>query len=186
MSDSTTHLVRRHLDNDPSAFGQLVGRYYQLVFSVCMHVTGHRQDAEDALQETFTRVARALPLWDDSRPIEPWLVTIARNRCRSLLSRRRPLYSLTIAAEPESNDAELEQSANVLAEEIRLAVESFPDKHREAFRLFHEHQLTYQEIADRLNCPLGTVKTWVRRARRDLIGRLRQRDVLGEAVQDAV
>lgn len=186
MSDSTTHLVRRHLENDPSAFGQLVRRYYRLVFSVCMHVTGHRQDAEDALQETFTRVARSLPFWDDSRPIEPWLVTIARNRCRTMVARRRQVYSLAVAAEPQSNEAELERSASVLAEEISLAVEALPRNHREAFRLFHEHQLSYQEIADRLDCPLGTVKTWVRRARRELIGRLRQREVFEEAVRDAM
>lgn len=186
MSDSTTHLVRRYLENDPSAFGQLVGRYYKLVFSVCMHVTGHRQDAEDALQETFSRVARALPVWDDSRPIEPWLVTIARNRCRTLVARRRVLYPLFAAAEPESNEVELERSASVLAEEISLAIEHLPENHREAFRLFHEHQLSYQEIAERLDCPLGTVKSWVRRARRELIGRLRERDVFAEAVQDEV
>lgn len=186
MNDSTAHLVRRYLDNDPSAFGQLVRRYYNLVFGVCMRVTGHRQDAEDALQETFTRVARALPVWDETRPIEPWLITIARNRCRTLVARRRPLYPLFVVAEPESHAVERERSASVLAEEIGLAIEGLPKNHRDAFRLFHEHQLTYQEIADRLGCPLGTVRTWVRRARLELIEILRERDVFAEAEQDEV
>ncbi len=186
MTDSTSHLVRRYLENDPSAFSQLVRRYHQLVFQVCMRITGHQQDAEDALQETFTRVARALPVWDASRPIEPWLITIARNRCRSLLARRRPLCSLAVAAEPESNAAELERSARVLAEEIGLAIERLPENHRRAFRLFHEEQATYQEIAAELGCPLGTAKTWVRRARVELIGRLQQRDVFREADADAM
>lgn len=185
MSESTTaHLVRRYLENDPSAFGQLVHRYHSLVFRVCLRLTGHQQDAEDALQETFTRVARFLPAWDDSRPMEPWLVTIASNRCRTLLARQRPLFPLNAAAEPPSHQAQLEQSASALAEEIGLAIEALPRNPREAFRLFHEQQLSYQQIAQRLDCPLGTAKTWVRRARREIIERLREREVIAEAMPD--
>ncbi|WP_203329045.1 RNA polymerase sigma factor [Candidatus Laterigemmans baculatus] len=180
MSDSTPFLVRRYLDDDPSAFAQLVGRYQDRVFRLCFRMLGHRQDAEDATQETFTRVARHLRGWDAGRPIEPWLLAIAGNRCRTLLSRRRLTLPLLAAAEPASDATEAERQAEQLEEEVHVALAGLRPQHRQAFLLFHRSELSYAEIAERMECPVGTVKTWVHRARVDLIRQLRQREVLAE------
>jgi RNA polymerase sigma-70 factor, ECF subfamily len=178
MSESPHLLVRRYLESDPAAFSGLVQRYQDLVFRLCYRMLGHRQDAEDATQETFTRMARSLHGWDEQRPLEPWLLKIAGNRCRTLLSRRRRHYSLCDAAEPPCDVADQRQAARQLDEELQRALATMRPEHRDAFLLFHHGELSYGEIAERLGCPLGTVKTWVHRARTELISQLRQRDVL--------
>jgi RNA polymerase sigma-70 factor, ECF subfamily len=71
--------------------------------------------------------------------------------------------------------------ARQLAEELNLALEELRPEYRDAFVLFHEQELSYAEIGAALSCPLGTVKTWVHRARRELIAALKNRGVFGEA-----
>ena len=70
------------------------------------------------------------------------------------------------------------QAAKNLAEEVELALADVRSEYREAFVLFHEHELSYAEIGAILDCPLGTVKTWVHRARKELIERLQRRGVV--------
>ena len=180
VSEPTDLLVRRYLNEDASAFSLIVRRYQDIVFHLCFRMLGHRQDAEDAVQETFTRVARHLDGWDAHRPIEPWLLTIAGNRCRTLLSRRRPSLPLLDSAEPATDAAEQQRHADVLGEEVQLALAGLREQHREAFLMFHQSQLSYVDIAEKMGCPVGTVKTWVHRARTELIQRLREREVLVE------
>jgi len=190
MNASNATLAKQVQGDDPAAFAQLFGRYHALVFSVCLNFLGHRQDAEDATQETFSRVARYLHRWDPQRPLEPWLIAIAGNRCRTALSRRSQTRPLTMApdasgldqiASGAAADAWVEQnSADVLREELTLAMQRLPSNHRRAFQLFHEQCLPYAEIAERMDCPLGTVKTWVHRARQKLVQALIEREVISD------
>ena len=69
-------------------------------------------------------------------------------------------------------------SSNHLAEEVHRALRRLRDEYRQAFLLFHEQELSYAEIGAAMGCPLGTVKTWVHRARRELIAVLRKRGIL--------
>ncbi len=184
MTESNAVLAQQYRQNDESAFAKLVGRHHSLVFRVCLRILGHRQDAEDATQETFSRVARYLDRWDSKRPLEPWLVAIAGNRCRTLMARKKSFQPLTACTEPASFDATDQQAADSLREELDLALCQLPDSQRDAFLLFHEHSLSYGEIAEVLDCPLGTVKTWVHRARGKIIDQLRQREVV--AASEAV
>ncbi len=79
-----------------------------------------------------------------------------------------------------SDDAVEVANAKTLAEEIELALTTLRAEYRQAFLLFHQHELSYAEISATLDCPLGTVKTWVHRARRELIARLAERGVVQE------
>ncbi|TWU41985.1 RNA polymerase sigma factor [Novipirellula artificiosorum] len=181
MEDSTALLIERYRQNDPTAFTQLVSRYHSLVFGVCMRCLRHRQDAEDVTQETFSRVARYLDRWDTRRPIEPWLATIAGNRCRTYLSRHRSPIVSPLPIEPAGTHAEHQIAEQTLREEIGLALSQQPANHRMAFRLFHDQAMNYAEIAERLDCPIGTAKTWVHRARTGLMQQLVAREVLAGA-----
>jgi RNA polymerase sigma-70 factor (ECF subfamily) len=107
-------------------------------------------------------------------------LAIAGNRCRTLLSRkmRRPPPSALIE-EPTDRGAG-DEPARRLGEELKLAMRTLREEYRQAFVLFHEQELSYAEIAAALDCPVGTVKTWVHRARRELIDRLRERGMLAE------
>jgi RNA polymerase sigma-70 factor (ECF subfamily) len=158
----------------------LVECYQSQVFGLCYRMLANREDAEDATQETFVRVFKSLQHWDAAREFDPWLFAIAGNRCRTMLVRRgrRPASTPLIENLPDTSP-DL-QAAQNLAEEVALALEDIREEYRQAFLLFHQQELSYSEIAAALDCPVGTVKTWVHRARRELIERLRHREVVSE------
>ena len=175
---STSLLIQRHRQSDPNAFRELVDRYHSLVFGVCLKFMRHRQDAEDATQETFTRFAKYLAKCDATRPLEPWLVAIAANRCRTLLSRRNSVSSSELVQEASICQTTQPPSETALREEVTLALSRQPANHRLAFEMFHESAMSYAEIATQLNCPIATAKTWVHRARVSLVNTLVEREVV--------
>ena len=94
---------------------------------------GQREDAEDATQETFLRVVRNLHRWDPTRAFEPWLLTIAGNRCRTRLAKRmRRPSTLTLDYPVEDQSVELAR-AKLLNEEIDLALKHVRKEYRQAF-----------------------------------------------------
>jgi RNA polymerase sigma-70 factor (ECF subfamily) len=152
----------------------LVERFQADVFSICYRLLSHSHDAEDVTQEVFLRVFRSLGRWDASRPLRPWLLGIAVNRCRTWAGRR--------AKNPESADYLHEtpdhrpgdDSAELRAE-IRTAVDRLRDDYREVFVLFHEAGQSYEEISLTIGRPVGTIKTWLHRARIEVLDHLRSR-----------
>jgi RNA polymerase sigma-70 factor, ECF subfamily len=180
LVDEVRALVRRSLAGEQTAMLALVERFQGQVYGLCYRMLGQRQDAEDMAQETFVRALRNLHQWDAQREFLPWLLAIAGNRCRSLLAQRmrRPRFTPMVEQLPDRQpDA---QPARHLGEELKLALGHLRQEYRQAFLLFHEQELSYAEIGDALGCPLGTVKTWVHRARRELIAALRNRGAFGE------
>jgi RNA polymerase sigma-70 factor (ECF subfamily) len=180
VSDELKCLVRRCLDGQAVAQIDLVQRFQGPVFGFCMSMLRQRQDAEDCTQETLIRVLKNLHRWDSTRKFEPWLFTIAGNRCRTRLARRgrQPVvHSLDV---PVADDWELRRDAALLSEEVDLALEGLRSEYREVFTRFHRCQMSYEEISEAMGIPLGTVKTWVHRARRDIVARLLKRGVVEE------
>jgi RNA polymerase sigma-70 factor (ECF subfamily) len=139
---------------------------------------GQRQDAEDAAQETFVRVLKNLHRWDAGRDFEPWLLAIAGNRCRTALSKRQRRSGVqTLADDNVAGPCEDLQASRGMAEEVQLAMNGLRDDYREAFVLFHEQELSYAEISEIMSCPIGTVKTWIHRARLEMMQFLRGRGI---------
>jgi RNA polymerase sigma-70 factor (ECF subfamily) len=178
LPDNMRELVRRCLEDDEQAIVELVDHYRGQVFGLCYRMLGHRQDAEDVTQESFVRVLRSLGNWDSERDFLPWLLAIAGNRCRTLLAVRTRQPAMSPLVEQVSNAEDRSDETSQLAEEVERALEHLRAEYRQAFVLFHHHELSYAEIGEMLNCPLGTVKTWVHRARRELIAQLKDRGVL--------
>ena len=177
MSAEDAALVRRCLRGDDVAVRALVERFQAEVFGLCVRMLRHRQDAEDITQEVFLRIFRSLRSWDASRPLRPWIASIAVNRCRTWLVQRarRPEladYLHEVAAGPAADDAA------ELAAEIEAAVADLRPDYRAAFVLFHEQGQTYEDIATTLDRPVGTVKTWLHRARLEVLERLRRRGMV--------
>ncbi|MBN1855017.1 MAG: sigma-70 family RNA polymerase sigma factor [Pirellulales bacterium] len=185
MPSTLQSLVDACLVGDSTATAAFVARFRGPVFGLCYRILGHREDAEDMAQETLVRALRSLDRWDRDRPFEPWLLAIAGNRCRTLLARRyhRPKMQSDVSelADPRPDV----NAAKFLAEEIELALSKVREEYRRAFLLFHERHLSYEQIGQVLDCPLGTVKTWVHRARKEIVSQLHSRGVVHEQ-RDAV
>ena len=178
MSDDLCTLVDRCVAGEQAAMLDLVERFRGQIFGLCYRMLGQRQDAEDMTQETFIRVLKNIHRWDQDRPIEPWLLAIAGNRCRTKLASRKRKPPMSPLIEHLPDERPDEQAGANLAEEVNLVLKDLREQYRQAFLLFHEQQLSYIEIGAALDCPVGTAKTWVHRARRELAGKLRDRGIV--------
>src|SRR5262249_53390479 len=156
----------------------LIERYQGVVFGLCYRMLSHRQDAEDVAQETFLRALRSITGFDTTRPLRPWLLEIAANRCRTALSRRaRRLPTAPPATEDRPDHRPSLADPDDLAGELERGLQALRPEYRMVFILFHEQNLSYDEIAATVSRPIGTVKTWLHRARAQLAEDLTRRGV---------
>jgi len=170
-------IVRACLAGSEAAYRQLVSRYQRPVFSLAMRVLRQAEDAEDVVQETFVRVFKALDRYDQARPFSTWLFTIAARLCIDHL-RRRKMKTFSIFGKDSESDEDrvidLEDPGprpdDVVAgwedeTRVQALVDSLPPHYRIVVALRHQHDLSYEEIAEALKLPLGTVKARIHRAR---------------------
>lgn len=178
MACEVAELVRQCLAGDEAAVRQFVERFQQVVFGLCLRMLGHRHDAEDATQETLLRAVRNLHRWDPTRPLLPWLLAIAGNRCRTALEQRARRPRMTDI--PPDTLAQPDNAVRELGEELKHAVDQLREDYQTTFRLFYQQQLNCAEISEFMGVPEGTVKTWLHRARRELVERLERRGITPE------
>jgi RNA polymerase sigma-70 factor (ECF subfamily) len=170
-------LARTASRGDKKAFGQLVDLHKRAVFGLCVRLLRDHEDARDAAQETFARAYASIEGYDPTQPFAPWVLRIARNHCLDQLRRRLPAsQQVALDAEPgEGPPRELPDPGAVrgddaierrqLAGALEAAVAALPPNYREVVHLFHVEHLSYKEIAATLDVPIGTVMTWLHRAR---------------------
>jgi len=179
VADQEAVLVRRCLRGEAEAVQSLVSRFQPEVFGLCVRLLNHRHDAEDVTQEVFLRVFRSLRRWDSARPLKPWIMGIAVNRCRTWMTQRARRPELvdylhdTAPARPTEDTTEL-------AGEIHAALGALRLEYRSVFVMFHEQGHPYEDIAAALGRPVGTIKTWLHRARLEVLDRLRRRGMISE------
>ncbi len=162
-------LVDRLVSRDQAALGELHDRYARVVYAMALKISGSPGEAEDVTIDTFWQVWQQANRYDPVRgSVGAWICTIARSRALDRLrtQRRSPLIAtdeppervdLTIDEDPEQDVFLAERSAIV-----RSALGELSDSQREAIELAFYHGLSHAEIADRLNEPLGTIKTRIR------------------------
>jgi RNA polymerase sigma-70 factor (ECF subfamily) len=170
-------LVEALRAGDPGAPRLLVERFQGVVFGLCLRMMGHRHDAEDVMQEAFLRALRGLPGFDRDRPLRPWLLGIAANRCRTALARRGRRPAPIDLADDRADHRPGLADPDDLAGELGRALERLRPEYRLVFALFHEQGLPYEEIGHAIGRPIGTVKTWLHRARAQLADDLARRGV---------
>jgi RNA polymerase sigma factor (sigma-70 family) len=154
---------------DDAAFEALYDRYHRNLLAFCRHMVGSREEAEDVLQHTFLAAYRSLPD-DDGVRVKPWLYTVARNRCLSVLRARRDAVALEedVVAGTEGLVAEVDRRADLRA--LVRDVQRLPPDQREALLLFELGDSSHEEIATILGVRKEKVKALVFQARETLMG----------------
>jgi RNA polymerase sigma factor (sigma-70 family) len=169
---------------DASALEDLYARYGRLAFSLAVRITAVPETAEEVVQEVFLAAWRSAATYQASRAsARTWLLSITHHRAVDAVRRRAarvqqaPL-ELQIR-DPEVADVWTEVSRTLDAEQVRKALRELPAEQRESIDLAYFHGLTYPEIAERMNVPLGTVKSRLR------LGLAKLRSLLREAAPSA-
>jgi RNA polymerase sigma-70 factor (ECF subfamily) len=167
---------------DKRAFETLVRRYKTDAFMVAFGFVGIAEDARDLSQEAFIKAYRARARFDESRPFYPWLYRILKNHCLNFVQRNR--RNLSIDAEDFHREIACSRPTpldNVETEErkqiVHAAIARLSDDHREIIVLKTFKELSYKEIADVLEVPVGTVMSrlfYARQALRALIEEFEQ------------
>jgi len=166
-------LVAATLAGRGEAFGTLVERYERAVYNLCLRTMRDAEEAADATQETFLKAFRALRTFKPEAKFSTWIFAIAYHACCDRLARRKRYGAAEL---PERADPapgpEAQTVARDRAQVLRTAIETLPEKYRIAITLYHLQGRHYDEIAEVLDLPMGTVKTHLFRAKELLRKRL--------------
>ena len=182
-------LVERFRGGDVSAFNEIVRRYQDRIYTLCFRWLGKVQGAEDVSQEIFLALHRSLPGFRGDARLSTWVFKVALNHCRNrrmYRSRRGWGRHDALGPDPDGERRELEiedpargqEEAVVANEEARQVIDALSelgDEHRQVLLLRDIEDLPYEEIAEVLGLPEGTVKSRIHRARLELATILRQR-----------
>ncbi|MBI4478166.1 MAG: sigma-70 family RNA polymerase sigma factor [Acidobacteria bacterium] len=175
-------LIERCLRGDQQAWEAIVRQYWRKVFNVAYKFVGKHDEAEDLAQDVFLKIFRSLETFDRRANFQTWLISVSRNLCidyyRSV-RRERETIDRDINAEdlsPVSTDIGQQRRMERLdlASELRAALQTLPPALRSAVLMRDIQDLSYQEIAERLQLPEGTVKSRINRGRKELARQLRR------------
>lgn len=189
---SDQEVVERARRGREAAFRELIRRYERPVFSLVYRLVRDRERAEDLSQDTFIKVLNAIDRYDPSYKFSSWIFKIAHNTALDELRRKQP-DALSIHGSPHASTAdELEATAltpasadetpeefaasREIGAQIEEAIGTLRAEYRTAILLCHVEGRPYEEVAQIMDVPLGTVKTYIHRARNELrkqLGHLR-------------
>jgi RNA polymerase sigma-70 factor (ECF subfamily) len=169
-------LIEQCLSGDQAAWEIIVRQNWRKVFNVAYKFVGRHEEAEDLTQDIFLKIFKALKTFDRRANFQTWIISISRNLCidhyRSVRKERQTMAREvdTTELQPASRDRTPYASAEHqdLREQLRRALETLPLALRTAVVLRDLQELSYQEIADRLGLPEGTVKSRINRGRLEL------------------
>jgi RNA polymerase sigma-70 factor (ECF subfamily) len=175
-------LIERCLQGDQLAWDAVVLLYRRKVFNVAYKFVGRHDEAEDLTQDIFLKVFKSLGSFDRRANFQTWLISVSRNLCidhyRSVRQERQTIdrgvdpNELSPVAREPGPIAWLEQQDRV--ELLREALAALPESLRGAVVMRDIQELSYQEIADRLHLPEGTVKSRINRGRAELARQIRR------------
>ncbi len=153
------------------AFESLLTAYQDKVFRLCYSMLGDRAQAEDAAQDSFLRIWKSMDRYRGDSALGTWIFSVTRNVCLTAISKRASYKSSPVeevdraAPEPPSSERDM----------LRL-VQQLPDNYRQVVMLFYMEDRSYEEVARLLGLPIGTVKTYLHRARKQLVTMVEEAD----------
>jgi len=173
---SIDETIQRAADGDEAAWDIIVRTYWRKVFNVAYRFVGTYDEAEDLTQDIFLKVFRSLGTFDRRANFQTWLISVSRNLCidRYRSGRRdreifaREIDAATVQAESATPSAQARIETQDRIGLLREALRTLSPALRSAVLLRDIHELSYQEIADRLGIAEGTVKSRINRGRTEL------------------
>ena len=179
-------LIQKAKNGDQDAFGQLVVAHQNKVYSLCVHMLGSREEAEDLAQEAFLKAWRSLDTFHGESSFATWMHRLTTNICLDYLRRQTRRQNISVAVSLDDEEAVLPEPADrgsdpqqVLERHekqrsLERHLREMPEHHRRALLMREVAGMSYQEIADAMQMDLGTVKSRIARAREALRKRLLQ------------
>jgi RNA polymerase sigma-70 factor, ECF subfamily len=160
--------IRTHIDAKryTEAFELVLGQYQNKVFRLACSILGNQSVAEEAAQEIFVRIWRALPGYRGMASISTWVYAIARNTSLSAL--KTASAHRTISLDEARVRIAVPPREEARGPDLTRLVAQLPRKYREVITLFYMEERSYKEVARLLDLPMGTVKTYLHRAKKHL------------------
>ena len=171
MQETDQTLISSHLEGDRAAFDRLVVKYHRPIYQFLYRMLGTRERSEDLVQETFVRAFRSMGKFDGRSRFSTWLFSIAINRIRTHLGKKRPEVPLEHAGQiqsPETGDSWTRRHLNAALAEL-------PEGYRNVVIMHDVLGMEHREIAEARGCSVGTSKSQLHKARAKLRGLLGRR-----------
>lgn len=177
VKETDSELISQAKLGEDKAYDKLLNKYRNSVYNLVFRMVRDVQEAEDLTQEAFIKAFNSLAQFNEEYAFSTWLYKIATNNCIDFF-RKRKLQTLSLDKPIQYKDSEIQQEIpdtdlnpekTILAKErsaiIREAIDTLPEKYHSAIILRHSEEKSYEEIAEILNLPIGTVKARIFRAR---------------------
>lgn len=167
-------LARRLKERDSNVIGELYDRYGRIAYTLILRIVRDQAVAEDLVQESFLRIWNRAQAFDAERgALGPWILTVARNQALDYIrSVQGRVWSGMVSADNEHpgvfRDWEGDMLDGVRLDQVRTALAKLNGNQRQVIELAYFEGLSHTEMAEKLNQPLGTVKTWIRTALKTL------------------
>jgi RNA polymerase sigma factor (sigma-70 family) len=172
-------LVRAAVDSgDQKAYAELLQRYRESVYFMMLKMVNNKDDADDLTIEAFGRAFKKLNQYTPNYAFSTWLFKIASNNAIDFLRKKKMTNSVSLdikSDNPDFDASNLVRSAHLNPEEfyikkqkvemVRSVIDKLKPKYRELVELFYFQELSHEEISDRMNLPIGTIKAQLFRAR---------------------
>jgi RNA polymerase sigma-70 factor, ECF subfamily len=172
-------LIRKFKRGEASAFNDIVHKYQDRIFNLCIYMLRDTYDAQDAAQDCFIKACRALHDFSPEASLYTWLYRIAMNTCldyrRKRIQNRTDSQSMPEDMPSQQPSPEKLYEAKEISEAVQAAMQKMPEKLRAAIVLREIEGLSYEEIAEVLDISSGTVKSRISRAREELRRLLRDK-----------
>ncbi|HIJ66915.1 MAG TPA: sigma-70 family RNA polymerase sigma factor [Planctomycetes bacterium] len=170
-----SELLVRYMAGDEDAFAELISRYKNPLYAFLKRFLNRQELVEDVFQETFLQLYMSKESFDTSRPLRPWLFTIAANKAKDALRKMQRDSSMELGVVADAGDVSIDDVVNLLAsykttpddevsqnetaQSVRQIIADMPEKLRGILILAYFEQFSYKQMAEILSIPIGTVKS---------------------------
>ena len=172
---SDGELLQQYMQGDEAAFREIVNRYRNSLYAFLKQFLNRADLVEDVFQETFLQLFSSRKSFDPSRPLRPWLFTIAANKAKDALRKAQRASAVPIGTISETQDMSFDEMVNTLssdatvpydevergetAAQVGQVIANMPENLREILILAYFNRFSYKQMADVLSIPIGTVKS---------------------------